>query len=49
MSAYRLEAVVRKGGTELPFLAEAVEKLWAGGQARNNGIGIVGCVNQYCL
>jgi hypothetical protein len=31
-----------------PLLAEAVEELQAGSQARNNGIGIARRVNHYC-
>lgn len=34
---------------ECPLLAEAVEKLQAGSQVRNNGIGIVRRVNHCCL
>jgi hypothetical protein len=45
MSAYHPKAAVIPVG---PLLAEAVEKLWAGSSARNNGIGMVRRVNLYC-
>jgi hypothetical protein len=34
--------IVPREVSRWPLLAEAVEKLWAGSSARNNGFGIVG-------
>jgi hypothetical protein len=49
MSAYRLEAAISAPWFERLLLAEAVEKLQARRQARNNGICIVRRVNLCCL